>query len=107
MMKIVDFFEFAKLPPGTIYMRYEPEIVRGLEKKGATLYRDSNYPETGNEPSDFFYSDILPYVMADGEGIHWEHDEIPSRWGLFDFDEMFMVLEDEDVKKIIEMLETK
>jgi hypothetical protein len=104
-MKIVDFFEFAKLPEGTIYMHYKPEITWGLEKRGKMLYRDAHYPNVGNEPSDFFYSDILPYIREDGDGIHWEHDDIQSRWGAFDFDEQFLVLDDEDVKKIIEMLE--
>ena len=106
-MKIVDFYEFAKLPPGAIYLHYKPDILWGFEKKGSTLYRDADYPNVGNEPSDFFYSDILPYLVADGDGLHWEHDEIPSRWGVFDYDDQFMVLDDEDVENIIQMLREK
>ena len=51
-MKIVNLKEFRKLPPGTIFAKYEPYCFYNLMYKQDTI------------ESDFFYSQIINNLRA-------------------------------------------
>lgn len=93
-MKIMDFFEFAALPKGTLFSYYDEDLIRtsGLYAKGETL----SYGHEGDTPGprDFF---LIPLVPGCYNGETPVLDGIMERWGLFDFDQKFAVLEDADV----------
>lgn len=88
-MKILKLKDFLKEPEGTVFMSYKPVLTRGLYTKGESL-----------ETDDFIYNDVLPY----GEGDKVILDGAGSRWGMFDVDEEFLVLDKEDVYAIIRLL---
>lgn len=93
-MKILNFSEFAALPPGAIFSYYEPAICTGLHRKGDTISYDSG-------PKDFFEAHLWPQCW---NGEHPTVDNIESRWGMYEYDQLFAVCEPSDVAAIITML---
>ena len=99
-MRYVKLRELAAMPPGTVFSRWEPEIVTGL------------YQLT--EPCadlDFFYTDLLtsPPCMAAGEVRPETPEGYPlmrpadatGRWGIFDENEEFVIYEPADIDRVV------
>ena len=99
-MRVVNLTEFANLPAGTVFSHFEPAIVRGLFVKGETCQADGAWVQ------DFFETDVIPQQLLDDERLT---DEIGtcSRWGEMDVDAQFMVYDDNDVAKMVELLTGK
>lgn len=93
-MKILNFKEFCALPEGSIFSYYEPAICTGLHRKGRTISWDG-------EPRDFFEAHLVPQCW---NGEHPAVDNVESRWGLYDEEQLFAVLEDDDIQAIRDML---
>jgi len=53
-MRIVDLKEFRALPPGTVFMKYEPCVFERLSVKGKTL------------EADFLYADLTTEIYCSG-----------------------------------------
>ena len=91
-MKIVNWEEFIKLPVGTVFWEYEPHAFwnPGVVRE---------WLDVDGVISDFFMTCLLPYW-------NWE-DEVPelntawTRWACFDKDQLFCVLDDEDVSVLV------
>jgi len=94
-MKIVSLPEFLKLPAGTIYSDYEPDICRGLNRKGNTI------KQPGEEPIDFFYASLVAECF---NGAGPTVDVIESRWGEYEERAMFAVYEAADLEVLKAML---
>jgi hypothetical protein len=109
-MKIVKRPAFLKLPPGTVYSKYEPCVFGELQIKGDTL-------PNGN---DWFYQDIAEAVDSSDSGERvtqlFEAEETgksitmdfdcQGRDGCFESDEqMFAVWERADVEALIARLQ--
>lgn len=98
-MKVLDFYQFALLPAGTIFSYYEDNLCRGLHRKGGTI----TYPMRAGSPAiDFFESSIIAQCNNPGEGP--KVDDMESRWGEYEYHQMFAVYEDEDLAVMIRML---
>lgn len=107
-MKIVNFETFRKLPPGTIYCKYEPQVFRELEVKDETLdygdflcacltgWVDSNGSDDTTE--------ILYEAEKTGESFDLEVD-CYGRDGMFEEDQLFAVYEKKDVEQLIQALQ--
>lgn len=93
-MRILKFSEFAALPPGAIYSYYKPAICRGLFRKGETILWDG-------EARDFFESSLVPNCW---NGEPPTVDNIVSRWGLYEYDQLFAVFESKDLETLRCML---
>lgn len=93
-MKIVKFNEFVKMPAGTIFSYYEPHVTRGLYRKGESIAYDG-------ELSDFYEAPVMAESWNLCEPVV---DDTECRWGMFDYDEMYAIYEEEDIVKMIEML---
>lgn len=99
-MRIVKRAEFLLLPPGTVYSRYQPQIVTGFEIKGASI-----------EDYDWFYRDILRCVRGDSTTQPYADMEagkslpicldIEQRDGSFKKDEMFLIYEHPDLFDLV------
>jgi len=105
-MKIVSFEEFLKLPTGTVYQEWKPHIMGEV-----CIKQDST-----NLKSDFFYSNITIQPSLPGEDqdaickfdfFGFVHDDTISRWGMFDEEQLFLLYDDIDVDKMIEMLKDR
>jgi hypothetical protein len=108
-MRIVNLKEFLTLPSGTVYMNYKPCIFESLCVKVDNVHEDS---------IDFILKEL---VTVDAESSEEWHDKIydamengtslkldfnaTERDGCFDEEQLFAVLEKEDIKGIIEVLE--
>lgn len=109
-MRIVKFDEFIELPEGTVYGFYRPCFTNDLYIKGESL----------NSKQDWFYSCITPCnfdynndcqnidaMQAMENGEHCVLDvSIQERDGMFDYDRMFLIYEEEDILKIINKLKS-
>jgi hypothetical protein len=99
-MKIISFKEFAKLPSGTIFSYYDPNIFLGLWRKEETIYDKSIGFDDDYGAIDYLQRSLLPYHLTD--------DEIEiggkERWGEFSWDQQYAVYEEEDLKTLKELL---
>lgn len=93
-MQILKFHDFAALPAGAIYSYYKPSICEGLFRKGETIWNEG-------EASDFFESSLVPDCW---NGELPTVDNVESRWGMFDYDQLFAVFEPQDLKTIRDMI---
>jgi hypothetical protein len=93
-MLILNFDKFAALPAGAIFSFYEPAVCQGLYRKEDTLFRDTG------EPRDFFLESLVPNCW---NGEHPSIGEGTFRWGAYDFDQLFAVFEEEDLKCLREL----
>ncbi len=95
-MRIVDFDTFVKLPPGTVFSFYEPDICTGLHVLDGIVAG-----QKGEMPGDFFYTDLTASC--------WNGDPptcqcLCQRDGMFDYSRQFAIYEEEDLKNIREKL---
>ena len=106
-MRIVGLDEFLLLHAGTVFAKYRPQMFDELCVKGDSIH----------ESSDFFYRPIWePYAYSSGE-LHdalvaaeerkaevqidtdcWQRD------GLFEYDQLFAVFSQEEVRQIASSL---
>ncbi len=106
-MRIIGLDEFLSLPSGTVFAKYRPQIFDELCVKGDSI----------NESSDFFYRPIWePYAESSGalcdvltaaeeRGAEVEIDtDCWQRDGLFEYDQLFAVFSQEEVRKIASSL---
>lgn len=108
-MKIVNRPEFLKLPPGTVYSKWEPCVFGELLIKGDTLPNGNDWfyqsiadaiDHTGS--SDF--SDKLFEAAETGKSLPMDF-ACEGRDGCFESDEqMFAVWERADVEALVERL---
>lgn len=94
-MKILNFEDFCALPEGAIFSYYEPSICTGLCRKGRTILHQG-------KPIDFFETYLWPQCWNGDAPIV---DDIESRWGEFQYDQLFAVLEENDIQVIRNMLD--
>jgi len=93
-MKIVGFDEFCRLPVGTVFSYWKPCIVAGLYRRGEVISRDGG-------PQDFFEASLIACSYnGDAPAV----DLIESRWGMFDYDQQFLVYEAAEIEVIAEGL---
>jgi len=105
-MKIVDRATFLAMPEGTVFAKYKPCVFEEWQIKG----------ETG--PFDFTCMDLVSFEVHDSADFASKLEEsqrlgttIPlsddyfGRDGCFDEDQLFAVLDTEDVKLLIRLLE--
>lgn len=106
-MKIVTKSEFYKLPDGTLYSEFDPQIFRGLKIKNETIYHDG-------EPIDFFYEDLIGNVDArssdeysniltkcEEDGSEFNLDfECGERDGLYDDNALYAVYSTEEIRML-------
>lgn len=117
-MKVYNRKEFLKLPEGTFFTRHDDSsvgVITNLERKG----------ETTPNGNDFYYGEVLDLdsdddhyhghrleqaaLQARQEGIS---AEVPldigcgGRDGVFDEDELYLVLNKDEIQEIIDMLQT-
>lgn len=105
-MRIVNRKEFLSMPSGTVYSHYVPQVADGLMVKYETLTNDWVYQdllfnvagETSEEASDTL-------TKAEENGASFRLDlHCGSRDGMYDDNQLFMVYEKEDVKRLIKKL---
>ena len=105
-MRIVNRETFLKLPAGTLFYKYSPQILGELSVKG----------EAGWDP-DFVYLSLNDLVDAKDSGEHFElldkaeaGADIPvafenfGRDGLFDADQLFAVLSKDEARMLVAFL---
>ena len=107
-MRIVSRDQLLKLPPNTLYCTYEPSVFGELLIKMETL-------DTGN---DWIYQDISSSLDCLGSNDLfdklWEAEEkgisldmnfhLTGRDGCFDYDQLYVVYEQKDIKQLIDRL---
>lgn len=96
-MKIVNWPEFAALPPGTIFSAYEEAICRGLYRKEDTILIDGT-------PRDFVFASLVPNCW-NGDAPTVDITDT-ARWAEFNYDQRFVVFEPADVAMLKRMLES-
>ena len=95
MPRIVDWDEFKTMQPGTVYWEYQPEIFYNP----AVL---RNFIEYDGEIRDFVYTSIVPWRALPEDEL--EICCSSGRWGVYDYDQLFCVLDEDDVKDLITTL---
>lgn len=106
-MKIVNLETFRKLPPNTLFAKYQPSVFEELEIKGETWEHDflvtsslsSAIKCSGTEE----FIDLLDRAEKTGESLAMDF-ESEGRDGFFDKDQLFAVWEEADVLALIERL---
>lgn len=98
-MKIVTLDEFLKLPKGTLFQKYSPDITEGL------CIKDRIIPDT----IDFCYVDLqLCWGTDISNTKNWDKVNTEysiTRDGCFDKDQLFLVYENKDVQELITILQ--
>ncbi len=105
-MIIVNREKFLLLPPGTLYSRYQPCVVSGLEIKGKSIGIGEDWS------GDWFYQDILGETGS-SYGIPEDYEEmeagidvelkldIEQRDGGFELVELFLIYSPKDIQTLI------
>jgi len=112
-MRIVDRETFLQMPTGTVYAKYEPCCFEEVSIKGETCYGFKG------EAIDWFCQSLnSPNFEGVNDSGAWMHhldaiqagepsgklEEVESRDGLFDSDQLFAVWELADVRFLITLL---
>lgn len=99
-MKIINLEEFRKLPPNTLYCKFEPDFFEEIQTKGETWDTD-------------FLCAILVDVDSNDSGDRGQildsrkfklDHEFYGRDGLFEAEQLFAVFENEDIESMINHL---
>lgn len=101
-MKSLDFDAFTKLDPGVVFLFHG--VMGGLREE--VLFRKgmSIVFEPDGRASDFYYRPLGPQELNYSEGSVIELPGTETRWGEFDYDARFLVLERADLETIREDL---
>lgn len=94
-MKIVSFTELCALPDGTIFSYWEPCIASGLFRRGSVIF------DADGKPIDFFEASLTPESYNGDDPVV---ELVEGRWGLFEHDMQFVLIESEDISVIAEGL---
>ena len=94
-MKILNYEEFVKMPPGTIYSEYEPCHTNGLFRKGDSIQYDDGFI------GDFWLEPVIAGCM---NGDPPSMQGMIERWATYDYDEMFTVYEEDDLDYMKQLL---
>lgn len=111
-MKIVNKKEFYKLPEGTLYSEYKPQVFTDLHIKEATFYNLDRNPtdyvemclignllvQNSNE-----YSDTLEKAEETGSSFKLDF-EMYGRNGMYQDDQLYAVYEKVDIEGLINVL---
>lgn len=111
-MRIVDRKTFLAMPPGTVFAKYDPSIMRELMVKSDSV-------ANAGDLVDFRYMSLTDEVDCSGsaerdhtmfaaeeEGVPFAlHFNTECRDGLFDADQLFAVWERDDVEGLIARLQ--
>ena len=108
-MKIVNRKTFLSLPAGTVYQKYEPCWFGDLAIKGETVsgvdwyaWQIGPWFESMNDSGEHF--ETIQQAEATGEETGPMDFEIEGRDGLFDYDQLFAVWSEADVKGLANRL---
>lgn len=96
-MKIVEFKEFVKFPPGTIFSYFEPYAFYGLWRKEETIYSDWAPELCPDGEIDYFQRPLIPT----NESLEIGHKE---RWGELEWRQKYVIYEENDLKTLKELL---
>lgn len=104
-MKILNREQFLSLPSGILYMKYEPYNLGELQIKESTLDNDFicldlNGIEMSDEEQLFH---VLIEAQENGRNVELDM-ELTYRDALYDKNQLFMVLEKDDVLKLTNKL---
>ena len=106
-MKIVDYKTFVSLPKGTLYRETEPCTFGELQIKQETINEGRDwfltrldYIKESNSSDDFLE---CYKQMENGQSLNLDI-YCKERDGMFDYDRKFLVYENKDVIKLIELL---
>jgi hypothetical protein len=106
-MKILNRKQFLKMPSNTLYTKYAPCWFGSLMVKFESGSSDWNY-ESLNDPVKCNSSEemfkILEHSKTSGDSFDIEFG-IQSRDGGFDEDQLFVVWEKADIRKLILVLQ--
>ena len=105
-MRVLSRKEFLAMPSGTVYSRFDPNVVTGLEVKLDSI------------PDDWFYISFIGAVPGTDSGevdsnltvMESEDvkiDPFQIRDGLFDMDAQFITYTKYDVEEIVRILLNK
>lgn len=110
-MKIVNYKDFIKLPSGTIYSEYSPQIFGPLYIKKDTINEGNDWVLTRIQESFKLkpdkWTDFNEACTLMETGTELKADYITQeRDGMFDYDRKFLVYNKEDVADFIAHLKT-
>jgi len=102
-MKIINLEEFLKLPSNTLFHKYTPQVFGGLQVKACDPF--DNYA-----PS-FYVKDLYGFTegsvcsetnsdIIDSGSFKWDLNSV-GRDGMYDYDQLFCVYENDDVERLI------
>lgn len=109
-MKIVDRKTFLSLPAGTLFYKYEPCNMRNFAIKGETLDRWDDFYYVPLDPPWLAETQSSPdyhtsLMEMDESGVEYAVDfEVEDRDSLYDADQLFAVLDTQDVRGLIARL---
>ena len=101
MPRIVDWEEFKKQPPGTVFWEYQPEI---FTNPGVLV----EFIDYGEGVVDFWMIGLTPWL--EHSCIDKERDgniafaDSQCRWAAYDYDQLFCILDDNDRDLFVKML---
>ena len=101
MPKIVDWVEFTRQPPGTVFWEYEPEI---FINPGILV----SFIDRGEGIRDFWMISLTPLI--EHSTFDDEHEgnialaDAQERWGVYDYDQLFCVLSDNEKHDLVKRL---
>lgn len=108
-LKVINRTEFLKEPKGTFYCKGKEWYFDNLYIKGDTIEPEDTFP------GDWYHFDFCSpnsnsifqhYEAALEFKISYEPQEIESRDGLFDLDDLFIVFEKEDLLQLKVYIDT-
>ena len=104
-MKIINLSEFRKLPPGTIFSKYQPCIFDGPMCKQETAEIDFFFETILNDVENDSTGEFIEKCaeMEKGKSHKLEVDAL-ERDGMFDKCQLFAVYEKEDIEQLINKL---
>lgn len=104
-MKLVDRKTFMSMPAGTLFRKVpEPWIIEPLSIKGDTMGADFGYMELA-QPETFSGEDfIAPLHDLEVGGSRKLETDGYGRDGVFQDTDMFLVLDDDDRRALVEIL---
>lgn len=94
-MKIIDFYELAKQPKGTIFAEWDEGSHGPISRLGNFIFKNDG------TPIDYFCCEIASFSP---NGCGPCVSNIEGRWGMFDHDAKFLVWEKEDVERMVRIL---
>lgn len=106
-MKIVNLETFRKMPPNTLFAKYQPCVFEELEIKGETWEHDflvsANLSSAIKCSGSAEFGELLDRAERTGESLVMDF-ESEGRDGCFEKDQLFAVWEEADVRALIERL---